>query len=126
MLRLLHPGTGSLLEEDHAAQRGVGGHKEVQHPIAQLGRQEPEKVAQAEQEEGLPYPPGTLQAPAEGLPQGVLRMGAQAVAHRQKDAVQPEGKQSRRHGQDRCSHLQQGAGGGVGLDRRGGSVEQVE
>ena len=76
-------GPGSLLEEHHPAQGGVRGHKQVHRPIGELGRRKPQNVTQPEPEESPSNPLGALQSPAEGLPQGILWMGAQAVPHRQ-------------------------------------------
>ena len=53
-------------------------------------------------------------------------MGAQAVPHRQKDAVQPEGEHQGGNGQHRGPYLEERAGGGIGRHGGGGGVEQVE
>ena len=119
-------GPGSLLEEHHPAQGGVRGHKQVHRPIGELGRRKPQNVTQPEPEESPPNPLGALQSPAEGLPQGILWMGAQAVPHRQKDTVEPEGKQRRRHRQKGCPHLRQGTQCGIGVCRRGVGIEDIE
>ena len=120
------PGPGYLLEEEHPAQGGVGRDENVHGPIGHLGDQEPQDIAQPEPKEGAPEALGTVQPPAEDLAQGVFRVGAQAVPHRQKDAVQPEGEHQGGNGQHRGPYLEERAGGGIGRHGGGGGVEQVE